>query len=643
MATLAESPRRSPFPVDPRGYSTGTPKALPILSTSITLPSINAIDQMDLSQPHSGAMGPPSQQSPRVNGDRAQEQLAPAPNEHHPASGSNAHPAAAAAAAAAAQQPKVVQTAFIHKLYKFVHPEVHAEMPTDIVSSMLEDPSIQHLISWSSTNESFVMSPSSEFSKVLASTCTAFTKVRILLAVWRRYGGTDPSPVSDVFHTGSPDSPLWEFKHGAGNFKRGDLVGLREIKRRASRHALIHRDSFSSATSKAPLPPPPGPPMESMPDPLENRLGLLEWNSQDLHSRLARTEEAYTAMANKCQALLDGISRCHMWNEQLSSHLLTLVPDPENPLHRDVYAMRQEISSRMENLQSLGEPPHDAAFGSKHSYFQSNGNFLPDSTLPMSPRQRPFDDSRRPSLQGIHSGGRPNVIRAAVPQHLQTSPRRYGSIGGPATYSPTVSRTTATNPLPPAPKFQQAQPPPPPPPSQQPHPLSNTSPSPGPVRRHTSADIRVPGWQGGQPSNHYPQGSSPYASGESSTAWPSSPRTHMNAGDQQIQETLAQYELPRMTHNSSHRPSSPGPHETGIPSFANNFGSGSGYVNTNDAGWQLPGPRFPFKGLETPGPPTRRSSMASNVHSLLNPADTAERDNEDDGTAPDDRKRKRIQ
>lgn len=35
-------------------------------------------------------------------------------------------------------------------------------------SSMLEDPGIQHLISWSSTNDSFVMSPTSEFSKVLS-------------------------------------------------------------------------------------------------------------------------------------------------------------------------------------------------------------------------------------------------------------------------------------------------------------------------------------------------------------------------------------------------------------------------------------------------------------------------------------------
>lgn len=35
-------------------------------------------------------------------------------------------------------------------------------------NSMLEDPGIQHLISWSSTNDSFVMSPTSEFSKVLS-------------------------------------------------------------------------------------------------------------------------------------------------------------------------------------------------------------------------------------------------------------------------------------------------------------------------------------------------------------------------------------------------------------------------------------------------------------------------------------------
>ncbi|KAI7608922.1 hypothetical protein KC319_g20984, partial [Hortaea werneckii] len=106
---------------------------------------------MEVSQPQNASnapaapMGPPTIRSPKD--ERPPEQ----PSQHahndqhlHPphqsANGSGGQPVGAAAAA---QQPKVVQTAFIHKLY-----------------NMLEDQSIQHLISWSSTNESFVMSPS---------------------------------------------------------------------------------------------------------------------------------------------------------------------------------------------------------------------------------------------------------------------------------------------------------------------------------------------------------------------------------------------------------------------------------------------------------------------------------------------------
>ena len=71
--------------------------------------------------------------------------------------------------------------------------------------------------------------------------------------------------MSDVFHSGAPDANLWEFKHGNGNFKRGDLVGLREIKRRASRHALVHREYNQKPPSSAP-----GTPAEPMPLMLES-------------------------------------------------------------------------------------------------------------------------------------------------------------------------------------------------------------------------------------------------------------------------------------------------------------------------------------------------------------------------------------
>jgi hypothetical protein len=115
--------------------------------------------------------------------------------------------------------------------------------------------------------------------------------------------------VSDVFHNGSPDSPLWEFKHGNGSFKRGDLVGLREIKRRASRHALIHRDSFSAP--KLPSGPPAGAPAEPMPDPTEARLHALENSLYEMHARLQRSEDSFAYLNQKNMLLMEGTMRCH--------------------------------------------------------------------------------------------------------------------------------------------------------------------------------------------------------------------------------------------------------------------------------------------------------------------------------------------
>lgn len=111
--------------------------------------------------------------------------------------------------------------------------------------------------------------------------------------------------VSDVFHTGSPESAMWEFKHGNGNFKRGDTAGLREIKRRASRHSLIHRDSFTSPHK--PSVSQPGTPAEPIQDSEDRRLSSLEQCINELHNRLVRTEENNTALISRCQSLNDGL------------------------------------------------------------------------------------------------------------------------------------------------------------------------------------------------------------------------------------------------------------------------------------------------------------------------------------------------
>jgi len=116
--------------------------------------------------------------------------------------------------------------------------------------------------------------------------------------------------VSDVFHSGSSEAQLWEFKHGNGSFKRGDIAGLRDIKRRASRHALVHRDSYS--TTKPPPYSQPGTPAEMAQSPMDNtemRFAQLEQALYDMQYRAARNEEANNALHHKNQVLQEALAR----------------------------------------------------------------------------------------------------------------------------------------------------------------------------------------------------------------------------------------------------------------------------------------------------------------------------------------------
>ncbi|KAL8934896.1 MAG: hypothetical protein Q9211_004991 [Gyalolechia sp. 1 TL-2023] len=232
---------------------------------------------------------------------------------------------------------------------------------------------------------------------------------------------------------------------------------------------------------------------------------------------------------------------------------------------------------------------------------------------PLSPRQTTNED-RRPSLQGVPP--RATVFRPPAPSHFNTSPRRYGSIG------------TGNPPLPNYHRPVQPHPQPHQPPSQ--HPLACVSPPPVPPgpnleRRHTSADIRVPGWPGNQ------DPISPAASGEFPAHWPPSPHQTASASDQHVRDTLASYEFgaPRKSIGSN-QATPPLTSDTTPSAFS------------GESSWSFGGmSKFPPRHLDS-APQTRRSSMASNLHSLLNPAETAERD-EEDPLGPDDRKRKRMQ
>lgn len=149
--------------------------------------------------------------------------------------------------------------------------------------------------------------------------------------------------MNDVFHTGSPDSALWEFKHGNGSFKRGDLVGLREIKRRASRQTLMNRDSFSGTKSAAVSAP--GTPNEQ-PSEMETRLNYLEQGLSELHNRLRIQEDAnahLTSTLLKCHqvcALNTNMTggavteRATQWTSDLAQVVSRTLP-PDSSLVRD--------------------------------------------------------------------------------------------------------------------------------------------------------------------------------------------------------------------------------------------------------------------------------------------------------------------
>ncbi|KAI0163206.1 HSF-type DNA-binding-domain-containing protein [Pestalotiopsis sp. NC0098] len=579
MATVTESASRTILGNGTAQETMGA-RTVPIITTTTPTPTIKMSapsprgDPMDLTTPTSSSAPGSSSKSPEGDG---HDQNNSSSNDQHQAT--NAAMPAPAIAAAAVHQPKIVQTAFIHKLY-----------------NMLEDPNIQHLISWSQSQESFVMSPSADFAKVLAQ-YFKHTNVSSFVRQLNMYGF---HKVSDVFHTGNPETVLWEFKHGNGNFKRGDLVGLREIKRRASRHALVHREYNNSK----PTPSQPGTPSEPMPpipDGVDPRVVGIEHTLFDLTNRLSRSEEASQYMHVKHQAMSDTITRLLEFNESLARTVLSLVPNPNEPVHQDVLKLRADLQRQSEIFRAVDEPHEPPPLSSSRQYFSNIEN------PPLSPRALAQDDQRR--LNAPQARGS-NFYRPPVPSNLSIGSRRYGSTSGASL--PTVNQPSPSPLRPQAPPVPAA------------HPLAHIEGGPGSLaRRHTAADIRAHGWQ---------PTPSPFASGPSSTQWPSSP-SRLPTDDRGPRDTLSSF--PPHSHSHS-RPSTPPPPP---PPFSNGI-SNMDSINSNFNNWTWGSANRENKNLaikDSSLPPTRRGSMAH----ILNPTDTAEQENEDD-PREDDRKRKRL-
>lgn len=124
------------------------------------------------------------------------------------------------------------QTVFIHKLY-----------------DMLEDPSLSHLIWWAPSEDSFCLYPGEEFSNVLAQ-YFKHTNIASFIRQLNMYGfhkvndnfSADEKPASPAPAT---SGTKWEFRHSANQFRKGDKVSLRLIKRKSSKVMNSHKEIVS--------------------------------------------------------------------------------------------------------------------------------------------------------------------------------------------------------------------------------------------------------------------------------------------------------------------------------------------------------------------------------------------------------------
>lgn len=122
-----------------------------------------------------------------------------------------------------APHPPSQSTVFIHKLYK-----------------ILEDNDLKDLIWWSPSGLSFLIRPTERFSRALA-TYFKHTNIASFVRQLNMYGfhkvSNDHGRTSEHdSHNGQEDIKIWKFRHSTGLFKRGDIEGLKYIKRRSSRN-----------------------------------------------------------------------------------------------------------------------------------------------------------------------------------------------------------------------------------------------------------------------------------------------------------------------------------------------------------------------------------------------------------------------
>ncbi|RIB13912.1 HSF-type DNA-binding-domain-containing protein, partial [Gigaspora rosea] len=155
---------------------------------------------------------------------------------------------------------------------------------------MVEDQSIQHLISWAPSGDVFSVSNPTEFSKTVLPQYFKHNNWQSFVRQLNMYGF---HKVNDMFHANpTSESQAWEFKHP--EFRRGQLAALQNIKRKSSKHQSIPMNSVKGGLSGAD--PGMGLPLDINADMRDERIECLTNQMSDITERMRQMNENFSLL-----------------------------------------------------------------------------------------------------------------------------------------------------------------------------------------------------------------------------------------------------------------------------------------------------------------------------------------------------------
>ncbi|CAO3639058.1 unnamed protein product [Mucor hiemalis] len=224
------------------------------------------------------------------------------------------------------------QAAFVNKLYK-----------------MLEDLSIQNLISWSEKGDLFSVSNPTAFSKSVLPQYFKHNNWQSFVRQLNMYGF---HKVNDMIHSNlTSDSQTWEFKHP--HFRRGEIEDLQNIKRKSTKSSFSSLPSRLPGATRLPL------------DNDEDIYGPLYKHILHIEDRLHHVTRSYEILKNETNSLRTILSKQQTTFGKFTTLMGNVLNESTNIGLSET--KRLNIISKLNEIQSAYPPPTNSSENSSPS------------------------------------------------------------------------------------------------------------------------------------------------------------------------------------------------------------------------------------------------------------------------------------